>query len=76
MTLASPGQRLLFFGHLYVVLEMAAIPVKSCAPLNVPQKHLWQLSKHWEDVQQFDFTDAETETQEECNLAHHDTAGK
>lgn len=55
---------------------MAAIPVKSCAPLNVPQKHLWQLSKHWEDVQQFDFTDAETETQEECNLAHHDTAGK
>ena len=55
---------------------MAAMPVKPCAPLNVPQKHLWQLSKHWEDVQQFDFTDAETETQEECNLAHHDTAGK
>ena len=76
MTLASPGQRLLLFGHLYVVVEMAAMPVKPCAPLNVPQKHLWQLSKRWEGFQQFNFTDAETETQEECSLAHHDTAGQ
>lgn len=76
MTLASPGQRLLLFGHLYVVVEMAAMPVKPWAPLNEPQKHLWQLSERWEGFQQFDFTDAETETQEECGLALQSLAGK
>lgn len=76
MTLASPGQRLLLVGHLYVGVEMAAMPVKPWAPLNVPQKHLWQLSESWEGFQQFNFTDEETETQEECSLSHHDTSGK
>ena len=54
MTLAPPGQRFLLIGHLYVIVDMAAVQSK-------PTESFGPLSEHWEDCQQSVFRDEETE---------------
>lgn len=65
MTLAFPGQRLILVGHLYVVVEMAAVPVSDVERCPVPpwapqmchRNTSGTLSECWEHFQQFSFTD-------------------
>lgn len=74
--MASPGQRFLLLHHLYVVVEMAAVPAKPWAPQMSHRNTFGILSEHWEDFQPSVFTAEETEAQRVIELAHDDTAGK